>query len=52
MNEAETRAEHNDPALKTAGWGVVEGRSTDWWDWHLEPEIVHFFLIFILTSDS
>jgi type I restriction enzyme R subunit len=24
MNEAETRAEHIDPALKTAGWGVVE----------------------------
>ena len=22
MNEAETRAEHIDPALKTAGWGV------------------------------
>jgi type I restriction enzyme R subunit len=25
MNEAETRAEHIDPALTTAGWGVVEG---------------------------
>ena len=25
MNEAETRAEHIDPALKEAGWGVVEG---------------------------
>ncbi len=25
MNEAETRAEHIDPVLKTAGWGVVEG---------------------------
>jgi len=25
MNEAETRAEHIDPALATAGWGVVEG---------------------------
>jgi type I restriction enzyme, R subunit len=25
MNEAETRAEHIDPALKGAGWGVVEG---------------------------
>jgi predicted type IV restriction endonuclease len=25
MNEAETRAEHIDPALKDAGWGVVEG---------------------------
>ena len=28
MNEAETRAEHIDPALKSAGWGVVEGSST------------------------
>lgn len=25
MNETETRAEHVDPALKTAGWGMVEG---------------------------
>lgn len=25
MNEAETRAEYVDPALKAAGWGVVEG---------------------------
>jgi len=25
MNEAETRAEHIDPALKEAGWGVAEG---------------------------
>ncbi|HOS45594.1 MAG TPA: DEAD/DEAH box helicase family protein [Paludibacter sp.] len=25
MNEAETRAEHIDPALKNAGWGVSEG---------------------------
>jgi len=24
MNEAATRAEHIDPALKAAGWGVVE----------------------------
>ena len=24
MNEAETRAEYIDPALKAAGWGVVE----------------------------
>ncbi len=23
MNEAETRAEHIDPALKAAGWAVV-----------------------------
>jgi type I restriction enzyme R subunit len=25
MNEAETRAEHIDPALREAGWGVVDG---------------------------
>ena len=25
MNEAETRAEHIDPALRAAGWGLVEG---------------------------
>jgi len=25
MNEAETRAELIDPAIRAAGWGVVEG---------------------------
>ena len=25
MNEAETRAEHIDPALAAAGWGVAAG---------------------------
>jgi type I restriction enzyme, R subunit len=25
MNEAETRAEHVDPALRAAGWGVIDG---------------------------
>lgn len=25
MNEAETRAEHIDPALQASGWDVVEG---------------------------
>ncbi|MDK2827103.1 MAG: type restriction enzyme subunit [Methanolobus sp.] len=25
MNEAKTRAEYVDPALKEAGWGVIEG---------------------------
>ena len=25
MNEAETRAEHIDPALKASGWGVIDG---------------------------
>jgi type I restriction enzyme R subunit len=33
MNEAETRAEHTDPALKAAGWGVVDGSRVrrDYW---------------------
>jgi type I restriction enzyme R subunit len=33
MNEAETRAEHIDPALKAAGWGVVDGTRVrrDYW---------------------
>ncbi len=42
MNEAETRAEHIDPALAAAGWGVVEGAgkrgkalSTDFVEEHL-----------------
>jgi type I restriction enzyme R subunit len=25
MNESETRADHIDPALRDAGWGVVDG---------------------------
>lgn len=25
LNEADTRAQHIDPALKAGGWGVVEG---------------------------
>ena len=29
MNEAETRAEHIDPALAAAGWSVVEGLTHD-----------------------
>ena len=29
MNEAETKAEHNDPALKAAGWGVVEAKTRE-----------------------
>jgi type I restriction enzyme R subunit len=36
LNEAETRAEHIDPALKTAGWGVVEGSRI-----HREFQITH-----------
>ena len=35
MNEAETRAEHIDPALKAAGWGVVDGSRT--WVFALWP---------------
>ena len=33
MNEAETRAEHIDPALKRSGWGVVYGSRIrrDYW---------------------
>jgi type I restriction enzyme R subunit len=27
MNEAETRAEHIDSALKAAGWGIVDGNT-------------------------
>lgn len=29
MNEAETRAEHIDPALKAAGWGVMQNHFAD-----------------------
>jgi type I restriction enzyme R subunit len=36
MNEAETRAEHIDPALKDAGWGVVEG-SRILREYHITP---------------
>jgi type I restriction enzyme R subunit len=36
MNEAETRAEHIDPALKAAGWGVIEG-SRIRREYHISP---------------
>jgi len=36
MNEAETRAEFIDPALKAAGWGVVEG-SKILREYHITP---------------
>jgi type I restriction enzyme R subunit len=36
MNEAETRADHIDPALKAAGWGVVEG-SKILREYHITP---------------
>src|SRR5690348_12676298 len=36
MNEAETRAELIDPALKTSGWGVVEG-SRIHREYHIAP---------------
>jgi len=29
MNEAETRAEHIDPALAAAGWGAVGAAASD-----------------------
>jgi len=31
MNEAETRAELIDPALKAAGWEVVDGSKSESW---------------------
>lgn len=30
MNEAATRAEHHAPALKAAGWGVVDVGGSCW----------------------
>ncbi len=40
MNEAVTRAEHIDPALKAAGWGVVEGsRLLRKQDYHAGPAV-------------
>ena len=36
MNEAETRAEHLDPALRAAGCGVVEG-SRILREYHITP---------------
>ena len=36
MNESETRAEHIDPALKAAGWGVVDG-SRILREYHITP---------------
>jgi len=36
MNEAETRAEHIDPALRAAGWGVLEG-SRILREYHITP---------------
>ena len=36
MNEAETRAEYIDPALRAAGWGVVEGSRVHR-EYHIAP---------------
>src|ERR1035441_10689571 len=36
MNEAQTRSEHIDPALKAAGWGVVDG-SRILREYHITP---------------
>jgi type I restriction enzyme R subunit len=40
MNEAETRAEHVDPALKAAGWGVVDGSRIEG-EFHLTYNLTH-----------
>jgi len=42
MNEAETRAEHIDPALKAAGWGVVDG-SRIRREYHITPGRIEGF---------
>jgi type I site-specific restriction endonuclease len=62
MNEAETRAEHIDPALKAAGWGVIEGskilREYRITQGRLEgrgrrgnPEIADYVLVYRATQD-
>ncbi|HEV3163294.1 MAG TPA: hypothetical protein VGZ22_04590 [Isosphaeraceae bacterium] len=40
MNEAETRAEHVDPALAAAGWGVVEGSRIGFQKYLYPPQAV------------
>jgi hypothetical protein len=45
MNEAETRAEHIDPALKAAGWGVAEGSRVHR-EYHIAPALVPKTFIF------
>jgi len=42
MNEAETRAEHIDPTLKEAGWGVVDG-SRILREYHITPGRIEGF---------
>ena len=42
MNEAETRAEYIDPALKAAGWGVAEG-SRIRREYHITPGRIEGF---------
>ena len=61
LNESETRAEHIDPALKAAGWGVVEdsqirrefritlGRLQGHGQ-HAKPEIADYVLVFRNTK--
>ena len=61
MNESETRAEHIDPALKTAGWGVVEGSRIhreyliapgrlEGYGLRAKPEIADYILIIAITN--
>ena len=45
MNEAETRAEHIDPALKAAGWGVAEGSRVHR-EYHIAPALIPKTFIF------
>lgn len=40
MNEAETRAEQVDPALKAAGWGMVDGSRIQC-KYHLTYNLTH-----------
>lgn len=61
MNEAETRAEYIDPALKAAGWGVAEGSRIrreyqitpgriEGYDQHSKPLIADYVLIYRNTE--
>lgn len=44
MNEAETRAEHIDPALRAAGWGVVEGSRGGTLRWRSDCILLRWFV--------
>ena len=53
MNEAETQAEHIDPALKTAGWGVVAHTTTQQQGQvlicHFPSYLSHHIMLYIKT---